>query len=69
MNEVSLKIVIMSHLSDIECLTNFAEIELRVEFVKFLVLKYLDKNIEIDPDVEYELFQSSRGSRLTPVNN
>lgn len=65
MKTLSVKTVIMSHLSDAERLIEmdscynlaYEEVDqatLHIEFAKYLVLKFVDRNIEIDPDAEYK---------------
>ena len=53
---VRASMVIMSHLSDLATdFLNFNEKQDRINFIKFLILKYPDTSVEIDPDAEYEL--------------
>lgn len=56
-------IIIMSHLSDVQEMLGFSphnECELikRINFAKWLLVKYPDTNVEIDPDAEYALFNA-----------
>lgn len=52
--------VMMSHLSDVQELMGLGgnpKLQSnRIDFVKFLMLKYKDTSTEIDPDAEYALF-------------
>jgi hypothetical protein len=58
------RLVIMSHMSDvqeslgIEGKETVRQNDIRINFVKFLILKYGENlNVEIDPDEEYEIFK------------
>jgi hypothetical protein len=54
---VRASIVIMSHLSDLADITfDFSEKRDRINFIKFLILRYPDTSVEIDPDAEYDLY-------------
>lgn len=53
------KIIIMSHLSDAQQLGSMnrtSQASNRIDFVKFLLIKYSDTNVDIDPDKEYAMF-------------
>jgi hypothetical protein len=53
----SASMVIMSHLSDLADITfDFSEKRNRINFIKFLIFKYPDTRVAINPDAEYELF-------------
>jgi hypothetical protein len=56
---LSAKLVIFSHLSDAQELA-YAEDPIpginRINFAKFLISKYPDTSVEIDPDKEYQEF-------------
>lgn len=62
--KLSIKMVIMSHLSDIQediTLDNSAQvfyITTKINFIKFLLLKYPKTDKEINPDMEWEMFAS-----------
>jgi len=61
--ESKVKMVIMSHLSDIQEGFNSMDsndLNNRINFVKSLLLKYDDTNTEINPDVEWEEFTKTR---------
>lgn len=60
-------IVIMSHLSDVQTSMNWesdperAELNnTRINFAKWLILRYPDTSVEIDPDAEFELFKNRK---------
>jgi len=56
---VRVSMVIMSHLSDLADITfDFSEKRDRINFVKYLILKYPDTTFEVNPDIEYEDYQS-----------
>lgn len=58
--KVKLSIVIMSHLSDINDIPFYAnERSHRINFVKYLLMKFPDTNTEIDPDFEYTEFKTA----------
>lgn len=52
----------MSHLSDVQEMVGSSSnvtansMRNRINFVKWLMLKYTDTNVEIDADVEWNLF-------------
>jgi hypothetical protein len=54
------RMVIMSHLSDAQELNGVsgktARVHIHINFAKFLILKYADTDVEIDPDAEYAEF-------------
>lgn len=54
------QIIIMSHLSDAQFLNGVegetARLHIHINFAKFLLLKFPDTSVEIDPDAEYEIF-------------
>jgi len=55
------KLIIMSHLSDVQEGVQYEEIDYKgirqkINFVKWLILKYSDTEIEIDPNKEWEDF-------------
>lgn len=50
-------IIITSYLSDCQHTTSKKMIDHNINFAKFLLLKYNDTSVEIDPDMEYELFK------------
>ncbi len=70
--KLKVKMIIMSHLSDVQelqanthrrleavfsCEGNInQQINNRINFAKFLLLKYPDTNIEVDAEEEYKLF-------------
>lgn len=53
---IKVSMVIMSHLSDIQ--EDNSNMRNRVDFVKFLVMKYKNTETEINAEEEYELFIS-----------
>lgn len=54
----SARMAITSHLSDVEAMTGYDEdVNLRCEFVKFLVHKYF-QNVDVDIEKEFELFKN-----------
>jgi hypothetical protein len=58
---IKLRIVLLSHLSDIAdggC--TFDQLETKANFVKYLLIKFPDTNVEINPNAEFELFQKER---------
>ena len=71
----SVRIVVMSHLSDIGVEAMFADqectserrhdllerVENRVEFIKYLISKYQDFSTHIYPDAEYQAYRTSKG--------
>lgn len=60
--KVKASIVVMSHLNDAKIELNFSTEKekitagFRIDFVKFLIKKYPDLSVEIDPDEEYNIF-------------
>lgn len=56
--KVKVRLVMMSHLSDVQMflLTDDTANE-RLDFVKFLLLKFPNTDTEIDADAEWALFQ------------
>jgi hypothetical protein len=68
---MKLRTVLMSHLSDIQVESTFHfereehqqkvvdRIALRVNYLKWLLSKHPNTEIEIDPDAEYDLFRES----------
>ena len=57
----SVKIIILSHLSDItEMLgqNQDAEIQNRINFIKYLTLNNIDQSIKVDADIEYANYKS-----------
>lgn len=65
--ETKVSMIIMSHLSDIqegdysmgENNVEYLRNE-RINFIKWLVLKYPDTRVEIDPNAEYAEFEKNR---------
>jgi hypothetical protein len=55
------RIIIMSHLSDAQHLTesNTKEANLRINFAKYLLLKFPNTDLEIDPEAEWEQFENT----------
>lgn len=61
--EAKVKMIIMSHLSDIQDGFNsmdFNDLNNRINFVKSLILKYDDINTVINPEVEWDEFTKTR---------
>lgn len=56
--KIKVRIVMMSHLSDVQEGGNMpiAWKSNRIDFVKYLMLKYTNTDVEIDADEEYKLF-------------
>lgn len=61
--KTKVRLIIMSHLSDIQegQVKNHSD---RINFVKWLLLSYPNTNVEVDPDQEY-----TRYLKRTPVPN
>ena len=55
---VKASMVIMSHLSDIQEISD-QETRQKINFAKFLLLKYKNTDTEIDPNKEWSEFKSS----------
>jgi hypothetical protein len=61
-------IVINSQLSDAKLETSMiksdsemmSRVALRIDFAKFLIIKFKDTDTEIDPDVEWDLFEKTK---------
>lgn len=58
--EVKLSIILTSHLSDIQCelglpATGFTS--RKINFIKYLIFKYPDTRVEVDPNKEWEEFE------------
>jgi hypothetical protein len=56
----TVRLIIMSHLSDVQDWPNQPENDQnnhKINFVKYLLMKYSNTNIEIDAEVEYNLFK------------
>ena len=51
--EVKVITVVMSHLSDVQAI---GKTEM-INFCKWLLLKYKDTSVSIDPELEYEKFK------------
>lgn len=53
--KLKVRMIIMNHLSDVQdyCANN----RHKLNFVKYLLMKYPDTNIEVNADLEYEEFQ------------
>jgi len=53
-------IIIMSHLSDAQHLMESSSVDanLRINFAKYLLLKFPNTDVEIDPESEWELFEA-----------
>jgi len=61
--DIKVRMVIMSHLSDIQDAQNSMdskELNNRINFVKSLIMKYHDTNTEINPNFEWEEFTKTR---------
>jgi hypothetical protein len=50
--------IIFSHLSDVQEVPTHNSNHARINFVKFLINKYPNTETEIDPDAEWQEFQS-----------
>lgn len=61
--KVRVRIVMMSHLSDVQdraILGGNPQIQSeKIDFVRWLLLKFPNTNTKIDADAEYELYQKS----------
>lgn len=53
---LKVRMVMMSHLSDVQEFLNNPENRKKINFVKFLMLKYPNTDIEINPDEEWQKF-------------
>lgn len=53
---VPARMIMMSHLSDIQEITDRKEIDQRCNFVKFLLMKYSDTSVNINADEEFAEF-------------
>jgi len=65
--KVKVRIVMMSHLSDISVLRPYNQemsenIQNKINFIKFLLLNFPDTNVEINPEKEYEVFQKAHAN-------
>lgn len=49
--------IIMSHLSDVQEVVSNKEMKDKINFAKFLLLKYPNTSTSIDPDEEYQKFK------------
>jgi hypothetical protein len=54
--KLKVSMIILSHLSDVQENGNSDYTNLRINFVKYLVLNYKNTDTEIDPDVVYKEF-------------
>lgn len=64
---IKARIIIMSHLSDISTTLGMKDLgdmvnhqTHKINFVKYLLLKYPNTNVDIDADEEWELFWKGR---------
>ena len=59
--KTKVSMIMMSHLSDVQG-NNLPPVSLnnRINFVKYLIIKFPNTDTEIDPDKEYELYQNRR---------
>ena len=51
-------LVIMSHLSDIQEMSSNTQVRDKINFVKFLLMKYSNVSTAIDADEEYQKFKN-----------
>lgn len=67
--ETKLSIIILNHLNDVKvevgtldraCVKKALN---RIDFVNFLILKFKDTTIEVDPEKEYDLFLEFQAKR------
>lgn len=67
LNTMTVKMAMMSHLSDIEALNGIqgkeAELHEKAEFVKFLILNHPDNTKEINAREEWEKYVADRKRR------
>jgi hypothetical protein len=54
--KTKVRMVIMSHLSDVQENWRDTSNNTRLNFAKWLLLRYPDTSVEIDPDVQFSLF-------------
>lgn len=63
--QVKVKMVIMSHLSDVQdAPQNTGRNHIRINFVKYLILKFKDTDTLIDANEQYQLFLKQNAERL-----
>lgn len=55
---LNVSMVMMSHLSDVQEMPKSSESNQRINFVKFLILKYKDTDAKIDPEREWNDFRT-----------
>lgn len=51
-------LVIMSHLSDVQEMSSNTQVRDKINFVKFLLMKYPNVSTAIDADEEYQKFKN-----------
>jgi hypothetical protein len=54
---VKVKILIMSHLSDVQEVPNLIENQNKLNFAKYLVMVYSDTNVYVNADTVYNEFK------------
>ena len=60
---VKASVVIMSHLSDIQEMFSSKQLNDKINFAKFLLIKYPNVSTSIDPDEEYQEFKNKFKNR------
>lgn len=67
---IKVRLVIMSHLSDLQIETGFGQkemqsmVSMRLNFIKWLVIHFPNTDVEIDPDAEYQKFLDWKNGRF-----
>jgi hypothetical protein len=54
--KLKVSMIILSHLSDVQEDLTSPQTKTRINFVKYLTLKYTNTDTEIDPDIVYKEF-------------
>jgi hypothetical protein len=60
--KVKVSMIILSHLSDIKEDLTAPQTNTRINFVKYLTLKYTNTDTEVDPKVAFEEFKAKHSS-------
>lgn len=56
--KIKVRLIIMSHLSDMPLEQDRELIQRKSEFCKWLLLRYTDTSVEVNPDLVYNEFSS-----------
>ncbi len=67
--KMKVSMLILSHLSDVQEMTqgislNSNRVNLRINFVKYLILKYKNTDTEVDPEIVFEEFKAKHSNLL-----